>query len=129
MISVHVLSSADHKMPARNNQPATSRTERALRSQPGQMMLLVLALLPSAIVAVIAVHIWLSGDAASYDWQSKIWPVVILQAVSIAAFWLHACSNERLAPGELGEWILQFIVYIPFGMISYWKEHVWGKDQ
>ena len=103
--------------------------ERALRSKLGQMTLLVLAVLPSAIVAVMAVHIWLSGDATIYDWQSKIWLVVILQVVSIAAFWMHAGSNKRLAHGEFGGWILQFIVYIPFGMIRYWNEHVWGKDQ
>lgn len=116
-------------MAAWDSQPAARYIGRALRSQLGQMLLLVLALLPSVIVAVIAAQIWLSGDAASYDWQSKIWPVVILQVVAIAAFWTHAGANKRLAPGELGGWILQFVVYIPFGMISYWNEHVWGKGQ
>lgn len=53
----------------------------------------------------------------------------MLQVVSIAAFLAHAGSNKLLAPGELGGWVLQFIVYIPFGMVSYWKEHVWGKGQ
>lgn len=110
------------------NNLAARWAERALKSWFGQILLLALALLPSAIVVVMLAQIWLFGDATAYDWQGRIWPVVTFQVVSIAAFWVHACSNKRLAPGELGGWIFQFVVYIPFGMISYWSEHVWGKD-
>jgi hypothetical protein len=102
---------------------------RALRSRLVQVMLLVLAILPVGVVAVMTTLIWVYGDSEVKDWQSKIWFVVILQVVSIGAFWAHAGVNKRLVPGELGEWALQFIVYIPFGMISYWKEHIWNKGQ
>ena len=92
-----------------------------------KILLLALAVLPCAIVAVAAVHIWLSGETEIFNWQSKIWPVVTLQLAAIAAFWAHASSNNRLAPGELGNWIFQFIVYIPFGMLSYWVKYVGGQ--
>ena len=87
-------------------------------------LLLALAVLPCAIVAVMAAHIWLSGETETFNWQSKIWPVVVLQLGAIGAFWAHASTNKQLAPGELGNWIFQFIVYIPFGMLSYWEKHV-----
>jgi hypothetical protein len=125
--SAHALLGAGHKMAAWKNQHAARWIERALRSRLAQIILLVLALLPTAIVAVMVAHMWLSGNAATQDWQGKIWPVVILQVVSITAFWAHAGSNKSLVPGELGAWVMQFIVYIPFGMISYWNEHVWGQ--
>lgn len=128
MSLVHAPSGAGRKMDFLNsNGPRWIKC--ALRNQAGQIALLILALLPSVIVAVMAMRIWLSGDVANYAWQSKIWLVVILQVASIAAFWVHAGSNKRLASGELGGWVLQFIVYIPFGMISYWGKHVWGKNQ
>lgn len=109
-----------------NDQSATW-VERVFKWQLAQVVMLGLALLPTGIVALMALHIWLSGSDANLDWQSKIWPVVILQVISIVAFLTHAKFNKSLAPGEIGGWALQFIVYIPFGMISYWKEHVWDK--
>jgi hypothetical protein len=114
-------------MAVETNQPVMRWMGRSLKSSLARIVLLVLALLPTGIVVLMAIRIWLSGDTAS--WQGKIWPVVALQVVSIAAFWVHASLNKKLASGELGGWILQFIVYIPFGMISYWREHVWGNDQ
>ena len=92
-----------------------------------KVLLLALAVLPCTIVAVAAIHIWLSGETEMFNWQSQIWPVVALQLAAIAAFWGHASSNSRLAPGEFGNWIFQFIVYIPFGMLSYWEKYVGGQ--
>jgi hypothetical protein len=92
-----------------------------------KVLLLALAILPCAIVAVMAIQMWLSGETESLNWQTSIWSVVVLQLVAIAAFWGHAISNKHLAPGELSAWVLQFIVYIPFGMLSYWTKHVWGQ--
>ena len=92
-----------------------------------KVLLLALAALPCAIVAATAIHIWLSGETETFSWQSKIWPVVVLQLAAIGAFLAHASSNNRLAPGELGNWIFQFIAYIPFGMLSYWAKYVGGQ--
>ena len=92
-----------------------------------QPLLLTIALLPCAIVVVLVLHVWLNGETDTLNWQSAIWPVVVLQLLALAAFWAHAASNARLAPGELGGWIFQFVVYIPFGMLSYWAKHVWGQ--
>lgn len=129
MSSAHALLGVGRKMAAGEKQHTVRWIERALRGRLAQITLLALALLPTIIVAVMVARIWLSGSAEAQDWQEEIWPVVILQVISIAAFWMHAGFNKKLAPGELGGWILQFIVYIPFGMVSYWSEHVWGKDQ
>ena len=98
-------------------------------NRPLQFLLLTLALLPCAIVAILAFRIWLSGESAALNWHSAIWPVVALQLVSIAAFSVHAGSNKQLAPGELGGWVLQFVVVSPFGMLSYWGKHVWGQPR
>ena len=98
-------------------------------NRPLQFLLFVLALLPCVIVAVIAARIWLAGETETLNWHSSIWPVVVLQLISIGAFWAHANSNKQLAPGELGDWVFQFTVYIPFGMLSYWAKHVWGQPR
>jgi hypothetical protein len=92
-----------------------------------QFLLFTLALLPCAIVAVMAARIWLVGETEMLNWQSVIWPTVLLQLVSIGVFSAHASSNKHLAPAEIGNWVFQFIVYIPFGMLSYWAKHVWGQ--
>lgn len=97
-------------------------------NRSSQLLLLTLAVIPTVIVVVMAAYLWLHGETTNFNWQSKIWPVVAIQLVAITAFGFHAGSNKRLAPGEAGEWIFQFIVFIPFGMIRYWTEHVWGRD-
>jgi hypothetical protein len=96
-------------------------------NRPLQILLLLLALVPTAIVIVVAVYLLLAGETATFNWQSEIWPVGALQVLAIAAFWAHASTNKRLAPGEIGGWVLQVVVIIPFGMLSYWAKHVWGQ--
>ena len=97
-----------------------------LKSRLKKILFLILAVLPTAIVAVMVVPIWLFGEE-QHNWNSTVWPVVLLQIIAIGSYWMHAESNKRLAPGELGEWVLQFIVYIPFGMLSYWNHYVWNE--
>ena len=99
-----------------------------MSNRPLQILLLGLAVLPTGIIAGGAVYLMVHGEATTLNWQTKIWSIVGLQLVSIAAFWLHAGQNKYLAPGELGHWIFQFIMYIPFGMVSYWRQYVWGRS-
>ena len=98
-------------------------------NRPLQILLLVLALLPTTIVAVMGARLLLAGETSLLNWQSTIWPAVALQVVAIALFWAHASGNKQLASGEIGGWALQFIVFIPFGMLSYWAKHVWGQSR
>ncbi len=98
-------------------------------NRPFQILLLVLALLPTAIAAAIAAYLLLAGETDAFNWQSTIWLVVALQAVSIVLFWVHASNNKQLEVGEAGGWLLQFIVFIPLGMVSYWAKHVWGQPR
>ena len=117
-------------MAAGNNSTPTGRwTGSALSSLLAQIILLILAVLPMGLVVLLALRIWLLEDVSAYAWKSKFWPVVILQVVSILFFCMHAIFNKKLTPHELSGWLLQFIVYIPFGMISYWREHVFGTAQ
>lgn len=96
-----------------------------MRSQAIKILLLVFAVLPTAVVAVMAIYIWRTNNSTNLRWDSKIWFVVIWQVLAIVVFIVHASRNQRLAEGERGDWIFQMIVYIPFGMISYWKKQVW----
>ena len=48
---------------------------------------------------------------------------------SIVAFSIHAACNKRLAENEVGEWVLEFVVFIPFGMLSCWNKHVWDQPR
>lgn len=97
-------------------------------SRPLQIALLVLAVLPCFVVAVIAMRIWLYGESPTLNWQSSIWPVVALQVAAIVAFSIHAARNKRLAESEVAERVLEFVVLIPFGMLSYWNRYVWDQS-
>ena len=92
-----------------------------------KILLLVLAVAPTVIVTLAAAYLLLAGETASFNWHTKVWPVVIIQIVAIVAFSFHADSNKSLAPGDSREWILEFVVLIPFGMTRYWVKHVWGQ--
>lgn len=70
-------------------------------NRPLQILLLLLALVPTAIVIVTTAYLLLAGETATFNWQSKIWPAVVLHTLSISAFWAHASANKRLAPGRL----------------------------
>jgi predicted lysophospholipase L1 biosynthesis ABC-type transport system permease subunit len=96
-----------------------------MRSRLARILLLAFAVLPTAVVVVVAIYIWLTNNSANLRWDSKIWFIVIWQVLAIVVFVVHAGRNRRLAGGERGEWVFQIIVYIPFGMISYWKKQVW----
>ena len=92
-----------------------------------QILLLVLALIPAGMVAVMSIYLLLYGETDSFNWNTVILSPAIIQIGSIVAFGLHAESNKRLAPGEVSAWVLQFIAFVPFGMIRYWGKHVWGQ--
>ena len=79
---------------------------------------------PTMIVTVLAFHLLLSGETEAFDWRTRILPVVILQVIAITVFAGHAYSNQRITRNEAGKWLLQFMLYIPFGMIEYWSRHV-----
>jgi len=96
-----------------------------VRSQIAKILLLTFAVLPTAVVAVMAIYIWLTNNSANLRWNSEIWLVVVWQILAIIAFIVHVSRNQRLASDERGGWIFQIILYIPFGMISYWKKQVW----
>jgi glycopeptide antibiotics resistance protein len=96
-------------------------------NQLSKILLLALAATPTAIVMLAAAYLLLAGETASFNWQTKIWPVVALEVIAIVAFSIHADRNKSLAPGDAREWVLEFIVLIPIGMIRYWVKHVWGQ--
>jgi len=96
-----------------------------VRRQIAKILLLTFAVLPTAVVAVMAIYIWLTNNSANLRWNSEIWLVVVWQILAIIAFIVHVSRNQRLASDERGGWIFQIILYIPFGMISYWKKQVW----
>jgi hypothetical protein len=74
-----------------------------------QILLLALAVTPTAAAVLCCIYILLVGETASFNWQSRIWPVVILQVMAIIVFGIHADSNRNLAPGDEKDWILEFI--------------------
>jgi hypothetical protein len=97
-------------------------------NRPLQIPLLVLAVLPCFVVAVSSrCGYGCNGETPTLDWHSSIWPVVALQVAAIIAFSVHAASNNRLAGNEVAERVLEFVVFIPFGMLSYWNKHVWDQ--
>jgi hypothetical protein len=98
-----------------------------MSNRPFQILLLALALIPVGMVAVTSIYLLLYGETDSYNWKTEMYAPAIIQVASIVAFGLHADSNKRLAPGEASTWALQFIAFVPFGMIRYWGKHVWGK--
>ena len=95
-------------------------------SRPTKVLLLALALVPSCIVLVIAIYILLTGGKAQIHWHLTIWPLVAIQIASIAAFSRHARKNSALSSSQADNWVMQFIVFIPIGMLSYWDKHVRG---
>jgi hypothetical protein len=89
-----------------------------------ELTLIGLVLLPSAMVFLPILFLWIAGKAV--DWKGIILMPAIVQLISIVAFSVHASRNKKLTQEDVTDWILQFIGLIPFGMIRYWKEHVWN---
>ncbi|MBU8976073.1 hypothetical protein JI752_007930 [Lysobacter sp. MMG2] len=89
----------------------------------GRWAWLVLAILPTLIVLVVLARAWASDDLAVMD--RPFWSVVVLQIGAIAVFSWHAIGNKRLPEGDAAEWIVRFVVLIPFGMLDYWRTYLW----
>ncbi|MFE0501247.1 hypothetical protein ACFW0P_10755 [Lysobacter soli] len=88
--------------------------------------MLVLAILPSAVVAWFALKIWLSGPTPQLNWHTAIWPVVGLQLIALLAFIVHAMRNSHIESGERARWIWEFILYLPIAMVGYWFKHIFA---
>lgn len=87
---------------------------------------LALAVVPTSIALTMLFRAWALADHAVLD--GPLWPIVILQLCAIAAFSWHALGNRRLEEGGAAQWILQFVVIIPFGTIDYWRKYLWADS-
>ncbi|HEY0660487.1 MAG TPA: hypothetical protein VGD21_04065 [Lysobacter sp.] len=87
---------------------------------------LALAVAPTSIALTMFFRAWALADHAVLD--RPFWPIVVLQLCAIAAFGWHALGNKRLEEGGAAQWIVQFVVIIPFGTIDYWRKYLWPNS-
>lgn len=99
--------------------------KRSINNGFVQTLMLAMAVLPAVIAVAIVIHSQLHGSVAELQWKNEFWPIVVLQVASISLFMAHAMFNKDLTDAEHGHWAFRFVVYIPFGMIEYWRKYVW----
>lgn len=87
---------------------------------------LALAVAPTLIVLTMFLRAWVLDDHAALDRRS--WPIFVLQLCAIGAFCWHALGNKQLEEEDgIAQWIVRFVVLIPFGTIEYWRKYLWPR--
>lgn len=84
-------------------------------------LFLLLALIPTFCAVFFLVWAYLTQPDFELAMSAPIYWIVAIQVVSIVAFSAHAATNKRISSDELQKWLFNFVVLIPFGMISYWN--------
>jgi hypothetical protein len=93
-----------------------------VRTSLAKLAMLALAVLPT----LAGLGIWGAGRLGVPALGSvPFWPVVVAELLAVGVYAFHAATNARLAPGEASELAWRFLVLIPWGMLSYWRAHVW----
>ena len=91
-----------------------------------EVSLLLIALLPIIVLAVMAVRIWAFGAPIDL-WHAPAWGLYLSQAFALFGFALHVLDNKQLAEGESSHWLWEILLYQQVAMISYWVKHVRGQ--
>ena len=95
------------------------------RNRAIEFLLLVLALIPFALIAVTAWHIWILGQSKDL-WYAPAWGLVLLQLAALFAFSAHVLFNKSIAQEERSDWLLRIVAFQQVSMLGYWVKHVWG---
>jgi hypothetical protein len=93
-----------------------------VRTSFAKFAMLALAVLPTFAALAIWAGTQLGSPAIA---ALPFWPVVVAELVAVLAYAFHAASNSRLPSGEALELAWQFLILIPWGMLSYWRAHIW----
>jgi hypothetical protein len=90
--------------------------------------LLLLAVLPILVVAVMAVRIWVFGAPLEL-WRAPAWGLYLLQVAALFGFALHILGNKHFQGGQSGHWLLELVLYHQVTMLKYWVQHVWHEPR
>ena len=86
-------------------------------------VMFMLAIGPTAFAVVAMLVHWLTQPAWRLD--EPLWGLVAAQVLAIGAYSAHAISNPVVIEDDaVGNWVWQFIVLQPFGMLGYWWKYL-----
>lgn len=89
---------------------------------------LAIAIMPTIIVICILAWIYFNSSGNGFEMTSPIWGLAAFQAAPIIIFSLHAVSNKDITPEERWPLLVNFIVLIPFGMITYCNRFIFDDS-